>query len=124
MVNLDDFDLLPSERVIAQEIQTIGVDRARKVLEKLRNSLNRRAAKWNSERVYKDFAFDAFYVAKEWELDLLHRLKMGVSILDSSNTPYAAHQRILQRIKDRDEKRAARNKLLNASTKPRKFVEK
>lgn len=105
MVNLDEADLLPSEREMAKQVQALGLDRAYRVLERISQRLRKRAKKWNDERVYTDFAFDSYYVAKDWELDLLNRLKMGIRILDDSNTPAAARQRILARLKERQGKR-------------------
>ncbi|ELO1828395.1 hypothetical protein QXB71_003651 [Vibrio cholerae] len=101
------FDLLPSEREAALFVCKIGIDRARKIVDKIKRRIDRRLdACWKAN--------NHLPINREWirqtplEVELMHRLKIGICIVDQSNSPWAAHQRILARIAERNAKRLAK----------------
>lgn len=91
------YDLLDSEYESLVFVHKIGLERAERLLTLVGDRMQRRATRYNSKRVYFDYAYDAFSVAKDWETTLLHKLKIGIGLLDDSNSPYKARQRILER---------------------------
>ncbi len=103
-------DLLPSELDALNFINAIGLHRAHKLLNKVCNRMSKRADRANAEATYSDFCYTAHYLAKAWELSLRHKLEIGITLVDNSNTPYAAHQRILERIAKRKERLKMRKK--------------
>lgn len=88
-------DLLPSEQEASDFVSRIGLDRAYRLLEKLTRRFDRRYARACAE----SFA----PINREWvrstpfELELSHRLKIGIALNDDYFTPHAAHQRIIAR---------------------------
>lgn len=100
-------DLMPSEQMAVDFVSKIGIERAQRILDAICRRFNRRYQKACDENPLVP-------INPEWvrntplELDLTHRIKMGLTILDDYNTPYAAHQRILARIAKRNADRAAR----------------
>ncbi|EJL6679596.1 hypothetical protein NMS42_002271 [Vibrio cholerae] len=100
-------DLLPSEREAALFVCKIGIDRARELIDKITRRITRRyEACWQAN--------NHLPINREWirqtplEVELMHRLKIGICIVDRSNSPWAAHQRILARIAERNAKRLAK----------------
>ena len=102
-----DLDLMPSEQMAADFVSKIGIERAQRILDAICRRFDRRYQKACDKNPLVP-------INPEWvrntplELDLTHRIKMGLTILDDYNTPYAAHQRILTRIAKRNADRAAR----------------
>ncbi|EOW9160953.1 hypothetical protein [Vibrio cholerae] len=101
------FDLSPSEREAALFVCKIGIDRARELIDKITRRIDRRLdACWKAN--------NHLPINREWirqtplEVELMHRLKIGICIVDQSNSPWAAHQRILARIAERNAKRLAK----------------
>lgn len=106
----DNYDhLLESEREGVLLVNRIGVDRANELIEKIGNHVKKRALKFNSERVYFDFAFTEIGVAHNRELEVMHKLKIGVGLVCDYFTPYASKQRILKRIEKRNAERLVKS---------------
>ncbi|MGR5368484.1 hypothetical protein [Photobacterium damselae] len=88
-------DLLPCEQEAADFVRRIGLERAYRLLNKLTQRFDRRYAR----ACAKCFA----PINRDWvrstplELELSHRIKIGISIVDDFFSPYAAHQRIIAR---------------------------
>lgn len=88
-------DLPPCEQEAADFVRRIGLERAYRILDKLTQRFDRRYARACAECFAP--------INREWirstplELDLSHRIKIGISIVDDYFTPYAAHQRIIAR---------------------------
>ncbi|MEI8659392.1 hypothetical protein [Vibrio sp. Hal054] len=99
-------ELLPSEQQAYDFVKRIGLERAQRILASICRRFDRRY----------DKACDSNLVPinREWirrtelEVELTHRLKIGMTLVDDSNTPEAAHQRILERIEARKARRAGR----------------
>lgn len=98
--------LLTSERESALLVEQLGIPAASRLLEKIGNHVNQRAEKYNRQRSYFDYVFTAIGVAHQRELNLMHKLKIGLSLVDTENTPVAAHQRVLNHIAERNARRA------------------
>lgn len=93
-------DLLPSEQQAAAFVRSIGIDRAERILSAIARRFDRRYAKACTE----SFA----PINREWvkqtelEVELTHRIKLGLMLVDDYHTPKAAHARILKRLADRN----------------------
>lgn len=107
MIESHAFELLPSEKEASEFVENIGLERAYRILEKLSKRFDRRYIK----------ACNAAFspINREWvrrtelELNLSHKLRIGITINDVSNTPAKAKERILARIQARNAKRMAKN---------------
>lgn len=91
--------LLNSEQEAALFVDRIGRDRANELLKKVGDHMNNRAKKFNNERVYYDYAFDAYSVAHQREINLLHMLKMGLTLTTPVETKEMIRERIISRRK-------------------------
>ncbi|MDK9793768.1 hypothetical protein [Vibrio sp. D431a] len=88
-------ELYPSEKEASDFVARIGLERAYRLLDKLSRRFDRR---------YKRACEQCFApINREWvrstpfELDLNHRLKLGIQINDDYFTPEAARKRIIAR---------------------------
>ncbi|OEE38306.1 hypothetical protein A1QO_02695 [Vibrio genomosp. F10 str. ZF-129] len=95
-------ELLPNEAKAKAFVLRIGFERSTRLI----NAIDRRF-----QRRYKKACINSFSpINPEWiyktklEVELMHQLKMGLSLADTSNTPAAARQRILERIERRKAK--------------------
>lgn len=79
--------------------------------------MKKRANKFNSERVYFDYAFDAYGVAHQREINLLHKLKMGIVLTQPVVTSEMIRERIIARRTERKERQ--KQKILAAQSKGR-----
>lgn len=113
-------ELLVSEQQAKDFVEKYTVGRCEKVLDSIVKRFDRRyelacdqaAVPLNKEWIYKTAL----------EVDLTHRLKMGLSLLDNYSTPIAARLRILKRISERGGKsgkkaREELNSMLNSVKK-------
>lgn len=101
-LEVDKMDLLPAEQAASDFVSKIGLPRAYQLINKLAKRFDRRY-----DRACKA-AFTP--INREWirqtpfELELMHRLQIGVRINDDYFTPHAAKERILKRIAARKAK--------------------
>ena len=95
--------LLPSEHRAAEFVREIGVDRAGRILDAICRRFDR--------RFKKACDISPTPINREWvrqthlEIELTHKLKMGLMLVDEYFTPVAAHARILARISARNANR-------------------
>lgn len=95
--------LLKEEQNASDFVLSIGIKRAERVLNAICKRFDRRYERAcdngfgsiNREWVYRT----------ELEVNLTHKIKMGLNLVDQYNTPAAAKKRILERIEARKEKR-------------------
>ncbi|UKA04745.1 hypothetical protein [Photobacterium damselae] len=100
-------DLLPSEQIASDFVQRIGLQRAYRVLDKLSQRFNRRYRK-ACEKCF--VSIDQSWVRETpFERKLTHKLKIGITLNDDYNTPYAARQRNIARHLARKEARKQRS---------------
>lgn len=99
--------LYPSEQAALDFVTRIGIIRANRILSLIAKRIERRATKG------RFFTLD-FVRREPWEVDLMHQLKIGLMLSDT-DSPYAAHQRILARIAQRNAQAQAK-KSMRAST--------
>lgn len=93
--------LLKNEQEASEFVSKIGNARAAKILTALCNRSDRRA------KALPDcvgFHAHCYKVWLPWEEELVYKLKLGLQINDTENTPEAARQRNLARRKKRAEK--------------------
>lgn len=89
--------LLRDEEEAKTFVAKIGIERAESILNAICSRIKRRIDVGNRGAV--GFRYDESSIRRtDIEINLMHKLKMGLSLLDTSNKPCAAHQRILQRI--------------------------
>lgn len=106
LTSCEGMDLLPGEKDAFQFVVSIGLSRAYRLIDKI-------AARF--ERRYKRACEEASVpINREWiystelEKDLMHKLKMGVTLVDISSSPYAARRRLELRIEARNAARKLR----------------
>lgn len=98
-------DYLPSEQCAYDYVSMIGLERATRVLEALGRRFDRRfhaACDANMVPINPEWIYRT-----PFEVELMHRLKIGMALVDTYNTPSAAHQRIVKRIVKRIAERNA-----------------
>lgn len=87
-MSMDCSALLPSEAEAVRFVERIGHQRADRILDAICRRITRRGrGMLNTDYLRKT----------KLELELTHRIKMGLS-LTSNNTPSMAHRRIIERI--------------------------
>lgn len=99
--------LLSKEAEASIFVANIGLTRAHRVLDAVFRRFDRRV-KRACEGSLIPISRKSVYQT-DLEIDLIHKLKLGIMLNDNSNTPYAAHQRILARIAERNARRANRS---------------
>lgn len=98
-------DLLPSEQAAFDFVSDIGLARASALLDAIGRRFDRRYSK----ACKSSFA----PINREWiyrtalEVDLTHRLKIGLTLCDVSSTPEACRNRIMARRSQRKAERQA-----------------
>lgn len=87
--------LLPNEKIAVNFINKIGIERAKKILGLISARFDRR---------YKKACSNSFSTVDRGsirvtpiEAELSHRLRIGLMLCDTENTPEAARQRNLER---------------------------
>lgn len=98
-------DLLPSEQAAFDFVSGIGLTRATALLDAIGRRFDRR---------YSKACKSSFSpIDREWvyrtalEVDLTHRLKIGLTLCDVGNTPEDCHNRIMARRAQRKAERQA-----------------
>lgn len=87
--------LLPNEQFAAEFVTNIGIDRAQNLLSKITERFERRYKK-ACNNSFSPVERGAIRVT-EFEVELTHRIRIGLMLCDDSNNPEAARQRILER---------------------------
>lgn len=99
--------LLRSEQEAKDFVDRIGTKRATRLLCAITARIKRRIDIGNRGAV--GFRYDEYSIrVTELERTLMYQLKMGLTLLDTYNTPVAAKKRILERIAKRNEKERRR----------------
>ena len=96
--------LLADDQKAKKFVLSIGLGRANRLLTMVVARIQRRVDIGNEECPSMFFNVGNVRVA-QWEIDLIHSLKRGISITDTYNTPIAAKARIAERIAARKAKR-------------------
>ncbi|MCF2903086.1 hypothetical protein L1267_22205 [Pseudoalteromonas sp. OFAV1] len=99
-------NLLPSEQYALDFVLRIGRERATRLLELVTGRISRRIRVGN-EKSFGQFLDESCIRKAPWEVELTYQLKMGLQ-LSNTDTPAAAHERILKRIAERKERAALR----------------
>ncbi|MFT5724496.1 MAG: hypothetical protein ACI9JN_001615 [Bacteroidia bacterium] len=94
--------LLTDEQRAKEFVLGINRERAYRLITAICARIERRIYKANTVSTSKNFDWGNIKKSA-WETDLIFKLKMGLQLTDTYNTPEAARKRILQR-------RAIRNK--------------
>lgn len=104
-VNMNQ-SLLPNEQKAKDFVNTIGTERAERILNAICRRLDRRYERACNQSMVP---FDRDHMRRtSLEVSLLWELKTGLMLNDTYNTPQAAKARILKRIAARKERRQAR----------------
>ena len=96
--------LLPYEKEAKAFVLNTGLDRANKLLTAICNRIDRRITIANNQ-MCSGFIDNTCVRKSHWEIEMISLLKMGLQLLNT-DTPDAAKQRILERIKARKAKRS------------------
>ena len=99
-------ELLDSEQGAKDFVLLIGMTRANRLLELVCSRINRRIHVAN-ESCFGQFFDDACIVKASWEVDLIYKLKLGMTLLNT-DTPADARARIIARRKSQREAAALR----------------
>lgn len=97
--------LLKNEQEALDFVESIGQSRAHKLLTLITNRISRRIKKAN-EGCCGLVITESSVRTANWEVELIHKLKMGLCLADDSNTMSAAKARNVKRIAERRAKRA------------------
>lgn len=99
-------DLLAGEQAAVDLFNKLGSDRVNRLLSMVDRRMQKRADLENNSLVNKELLYTPQYLAKDWEKDLVHALKLGIMLC--TNPQYEAHQAILKRISERKARMAAK----------------
>jgi hypothetical protein len=97
--------LLKNEQQAKDFVESIGQTRTRRLLDLITNRIARRIVKAN-EGCSGLVITESSVRRADWEVELIHKLKMGMMLTDTYNTQSAAKARNIKRIADRRAKRA------------------
>ena len=95
--------LLKSEQKAVDFVKRIGVERAQRILIAIEKRISRR---YNAACDGNKVPINPEWIRRtQLEVDLTFDIKMGLTLLDDYNTPFAAKARIDARLKERRAKR-------------------
>lgn len=97
--------LLKNEQQAKDFVESIGQTRTRRLLDLITNRIARRIVKAN-EGCSGLVITESSVRRADWEVELIHKLKMGMMLTDTYNTQSAAKARNIKRIAERRAKRA------------------
>ncbi len=100
-------DLLPNEQYASDYVAKIGIERAKRVLSMLSRRFDNRCRRAQGGCHYVTIFPESIHQTS-LERELTQRLKLGLTINDTSNTAAAARMRNLARVQARNARRAAR----------------